>query len=249
VLSFAFVPLFGLLVVARGRNADWDFRNYHWYNPYAWLTGRRGFDVAVAHHATYYNPLPDVPAYLAAQVLPGWTVAFLLGCVHGLNLVLLYRLARHALAAQPNTRAEWVALGLALAGSTGGMALILVGNPSNDLTVSVLVLLALLAIVRAEPQPAGGGVARFALAGIACGTAIGLKLTMAPFAFGLAAGVFAMRAPLHTRLARTTALGIGGALGVLAFGGALSSSSRYSRPNAARAFSSLSASVNSRTML
>ena len=222
LLAAALMPLFGLLVVARGRNADWDFRNYHWYNPYAWLTGRHELDVAVAHHATYYNPLPDVPVYLAAQVLPGWGVAFVLGCAHGLNLLLVYRLARHALGAQAHTRAEWIALALAVAGTTGGMALVLIGNASNDLTVSLFVLLALLVIVRHDsfrPAPRGD-LARFVVAGLVCGSAIGLQLTMAPFAFGLAAGVFAMRAPLRTRLVRTSVLGVGGAVGVLAFGGA-----------------------------
>ena len=76
ILACAFVPLFGLLIVVRGHDADWDFLNYHWYNAYAWLTDRRGFDVAVAHHATYYNPLADVPVYLAARIFPlvsaGW---------------------------------------------------------------------------------------------------------------------------------------------------------------------------------
>ena len=44
-----------------GQSTSWDLRNYHWYNPYALLTGRMGFDAAVAHHATYYNPLIDLP--------------------------------------------------------------------------------------------------------------------------------------------------------------------------------------------
>ena len=100
ILACAFVPLFGLLIVVRGHDADWDFLNYHWYNAYAWLTDRRGFDVAVAHHATYYNPLADVPVYLAARMFPAWLVVFLLGSVHGLNLLLLYRLARVALPAE-----------------------------------------------------------------------------------------------------------------------------------------------------
>ncbi len=33
-LAAAFVPLFGLLVVLRSPDADWDFRNYHLYNAY-----------------------------------------------------------------------------------------------------------------------------------------------------------------------------------------------------------------------
>ena len=215
------MPLFGVLVVVRGHDADWDFRNYHWYDAYAWLTGRRGFDLAVAHHATYYNPLADVPVYLAAQVMPAWLVGFLVGCVHGLNLLVLYRLAHHALDARANTRSEWLALAIAVAGTTGGMFLILVGNASNDLTVSILILLALLAIVRDEAaETTRRDLPRFVLAGLAVGSAIGLKLTMAPFAFGIATGAFAMRAPLRNRLQRVACIGAGGVIGALAFGGA-----------------------------
>ena len=61
-----------LFVVALGKDMSWDFRNYHWYAPYAFLNGRMGFDVAVAHQATYYNPLLDVPFYwLASHTPPG----------------------------------------------------------------------------------------------------------------------------------------------------------------------------------
>lgn len=220
-LAAALVPLFGLLVVARGHDADWDFRNYHWYNAYAWLTGRRGFDVAVAHHATYYNPLADVPVFAAAQVLPAWCVGFLVGCMHGLNLWLLYRLSRAALGAPRGSSGDWLALAIAIAGTTGGMALILVGNASNDMTVSLLVLLALLLMVRAGESPIHDTreLWRFCAAGLAGGVAVGLKLTMAPFAIGLAIGALALRAPLRIRLRRIVTLGIGGLMGAALTGG------------------------------
>jgi hypothetical protein len=149
-LACAFVPLFGALIVVRGHDADWDFLNYHWYNAYALLTGRRGFDVAVAHHATYYNPLADVPVYVAAHILPAWLVGFLVGCVHGLNLFVLYRLARATLPAGRGTSGDWLALALAVAGTTGGMALMIVGNASHDMTVTLFVLLALLWMIRGD---------------------------------------------------------------------------------------------------
>ena len=216
ILACAFVPLFGLLIVVRGHDADWDFLNYHWYNPYAWLTDRRGFDVAVAHHATYYNPLADVPVYLAAQVFPAWLVSFLLGFVHGLNLLLLYRLARVALPAEAGTASDWLALALAVAGTTGGMALMIVGNTSNDMTVSLFVLLALLLMARAAESD---DLHWFGAAGLAGGVAVGLKLTMAPFAIGLAAGVLALRAPLPVRLRRLVVFGVGGVITAMIFGG------------------------------
>ena len=36
--------LFGLLALLMGQDADWDFRNYHWYNAYAFLNGRFTID-------------------------------------------------------------------------------------------------------------------------------------------------------------------------------------------------------------
>jgi hypothetical protein len=220
-LAAAFVPLFGLLVVLRGPDADWDFRNYHWYNAYAWLTDRHDFDVAVAHHATYYNPLADVPVFAVAQVWPAWLVGFLVGCVHGLNLWLLYYLARAALGAARGSGSDWLALAIAVAGTTGGMALMLVGNASNDMTVSLFVLLALLLIVRADDAQLHTvrELWRFGAAGLAGGMAAGLKLTMAPFAIGLAIGVLALRAPGLIRLQRIVCLGIGGFIGAALFGG------------------------------
>ena len=218
ILACAFVPLFGLLILVRGHDADWDFLNYHWYNAYAWLTGRRGFDVAVAHHATYYNPLADVPVYVAAHVLPAWSIIFLVGFVHGLNLLLLYRLARAALPAQSGSSGDWLALALAVAGTTGGMVLMIVGNTSNDMTMSLLVLLALLWMVRAA-QSDTDELLRYGAAGLAGGVAVGLKLTMAPFAIGLAIGALALRAPWQIRLRRVAMLGVGGAVGAAIFGG------------------------------
>ncbi len=217
-LAWALVPMFGLISLLHGRDVGWDFRNYHWYNPYAWLNGRSGFDVAVAHHATYYNPLADVPVFVAAHYLPTWLVGFAIGCVHGLNLVLLYRLARAAIGAQSASREDWLALALAVVGTTGGMALILVGNSSNDMTMTLFVLASLLLIVRVD------GIAtdawRFGAAGLVCGMAVGLKLTMAPFAIGLAIGVLTLAAPLRVRLQRIVMLGAGGFAGAALFGGA-----------------------------
>ena len=51
-------------VILMGKDTSWDFRNYHWYNPYQLLNGRMSMDVAVAHLGSYYNPFLDVPFYL-----------------------------------------------------------------------------------------------------------------------------------------------------------------------------------------
>src|SRR3954451_19652220 len=83
-----------LFVVWLGKDQSWDFRNYHWYIPYAFLHGRIGFDVAVAHQATYYNPFLDIPFYLLATHTPSWFALGVLGAVQGANIVPLYFLSR-----------------------------------------------------------------------------------------------------------------------------------------------------------
>ena len=219
--AWGLVLAFALFVLVRGKDVGWDFRNYHWYTPYALLTGRRGFDVAVGQHATYYNPLSDVPLYAASQVMPAWLVALFFGLFQGLNAILLYELARSSFEGPVDARRSWFALALAACGMLGGMTLLLAGTTSHDLTVSVFVLAALVLLMRLDPRAAGtrSDLWLAAGAGLAGGLAVGLKLTMAAYALGLAAGLLMLTAPWRARLTRLAALGAGGFVGTLIFGG------------------------------
>ena len=53
--------LFGLAL--QGMDANWDLRNYHLYNPHAWLTGRSAVDIAPAQLQGFHNPILDLPLY------------------------------------------------------------------------------------------------------------------------------------------------------------------------------------------
>src|SRR5664279_6006642 len=75
------IVFWGCYVLWLGKDTSWDFRNYHWYIPYAFLNGREGVDMLVAHQATYYNPFQDIPFYLLATHTPAWFALFTLGCV------------------------------------------------------------------------------------------------------------------------------------------------------------------------
>src|ERR1700734_3631580 len=84
---------FGMLAVALGQDANWDLRNYHWYNAYAFLNGRDGFDLLPSQTPYFYNPALDVPFYLLATHVPAKVAGFALGFVQGLNFILLFMLA------------------------------------------------------------------------------------------------------------------------------------------------------------
>src|SRR5579862_9754174 len=110
------ILFWGGYVLWLGKDTSWDFRNYHWYIPYAFLNGRLGFDVAVAHQATYYNPLLDVPFYWLASHTHSWFALGAMGAVQGANVIPLYVLARQAVTTEEHKLAAGA---LALLGVTG----------------------------------------------------------------------------------------------------------------------------------
>jgi hypothetical protein len=207
-------------VLVLGKDTSWDFRNYHWYAPYALLNGRLGFDVAVAHQASYYNPFLDVPFYWLAVHTHAWVALGLLGAVQGANVVPLYLMARSAL------RIPDYKLGagaLAILGQFGALTLTEFGTTYYDNVMSVLVLSGLAVLVLCRGTLREGPLGRAALiaggAGFLTGCAFGLKLPEMPFCVGFAVALLALRGDLKHQAVRLLAGGIGGALGVALFSG------------------------------
>ncbi|MDX2222394.1 MAG: hypothetical protein SFV21_06585 [Rhodospirillaceae bacterium] len=212
-------PAMGGVAMLLDQDANWDLRNYHWYNAHAFLTGRFGFDIAPAHTATFYNPLLDVPFYLLAQAVPARTAGFALGFVQGLNAAPLYLLARRlAPAAAGWGRGAGGAI-LAVAGLAGGGHFGLIGTTFYDNVLSILVLGALALALAADARSGVRRGVHFALAGLAIGAATGLKLPVAVFAFGLGLAALAAHGPVRTRLIDAAVLAAAGVAGLAATGG------------------------------
>jgi hypothetical protein len=205
-----------IFVLWLGKDQSWDFRNYHWYIPYAYLNHRMGFDIAVAHQGTFYNPTLDIPFYLLATHTHAWIALGTLGAVQGSNVVPLYLLARSTLAIEPRKQ---IAGAIALLGMTGGLMLGLAGTTYYDNVMSVFVLSGLAALVLNRETFATGpllhGAVIAALAGIATGMAVGLKLPEAIFALGFGAALILMPGDLQHRASRTAAGFVGGVIGLL----------------------------------
>ncbi|MBV9571371.1 MAG: hypothetical protein JO056_09035 [Alphaproteobacteria bacterium] len=209
-----------VFVVALGKDMSWDFRNYHWYIPYAFLHGRMNFDVAVSHQATYYNPILDIPFYLLARHAPSWFALGALGAVQGANIVPLYFLARTLL----RVRHREIAAGaLALFCATGSLTVSLAGQTYYDNILSLLILGALAIIVCNREVLRDGPVAHAlwtsGVAGLAVGAAIGLKLPEGLYAFGFAAALAVLPGTFARRLARLAAGAAGGLAGIGLFAG------------------------------
>jgi hypothetical protein len=210
----------GWAAVALGKDTGWDFCNYHWYDAYAFLNGRLGLDLAVAHHATYYNPLIHVPFYLLATAGTSWLALFYLGAVQGLTIVPLYLMSRSALSA---SLPRWSAPVLALISVLGSTAITMTAKTAYDNSIlSVLVLSSLATLIVARESLLVSPQAAFRvamLAGLLAGSAVGLKLVTTPFAIALAVVMAALPGSATLRITRLAGAAAGGALGVLLFGG------------------------------
>jgi hypothetical protein len=211
------VPVaFGFYAVSRGRDANWDLQNYHWYDAYALLDGRYDRDVAPAHTMSFLPPHLYVLWFLLGNALPARALAFIIGAVHSANLLLLYGLGLVTLPIERRLPREALALILATVGMCGGMSLGLLGTTFIDSVVTIGILASLLATIVSLPILTAGTAARAAwraaLAAVPAALAVSGKPTVATFALGIAVGLLLVEAPLPRRLWLFLWFGIGGTL-------------------------------------
>jgi hypothetical protein len=207
----------GLLSVATGLDVNWDLRNYHYYDAYAFLTGRLGWDVAPAQIQTYHNPLLDLVFYALVQEIPSpRIIAFAMALPAGIAAFFLLRMLAALFPAQVEGRALWIAAAFAI-GVTGASGRAVVGSTMNEWQPAMLLMISLTAIVGSMARDGTASLRAIALAGIATGLATGLKLTYAVFAAALLLASLATASPWRESAKRA------GILGAFLFAGFLAS--------------------------
>jgi hypothetical protein len=214
--------LFALVAVLLPQDNNWDLRNYHWYNPYALLEGRMGFDLAPAQTPTFYNPLLDVPFFLAAQAFPARILAFVLGLIQGCNFILLFFLARRTLTLKSDAAGILAAAAIALVGLVGAGHIPMIGTTFYDNILSLLVLGAMLTVVSAADLltagPMRAALVRVFVAGVLVGLAVGFKLPSQVFAVGVCFGLLFIPGALMRRFWLSFSCGLGVISGFLVTG-------------------------------
>jgi Glycosyltransferase family 87 len=192
-----------------GEDVNWDWLNYHEYNVWAVINNRYSIDALPAGFQTYFNPTVYFPVYYLRHLLPLPYGLMIIGAVHGLNLLLIYFLVRALLRETATASAIGAAI---LIAAVGPMTLSEVGTSFSDILTALPILVGCVLILSAGESQHG----RYILAGLLIGAAVGLKLTNAVYAIGAAAAVLAASRPVLA----TLCLGIGGAIGAVATGGA-----------------------------
>jgi hypothetical protein len=218
LLSFMFI--FGCYSLYLGQDVNWDLKNYHWYNPYAFLHNRMGFDLAPAQLQTYYNPLLDLPFYLFVNWIayPPF-IGFIMGSVHAIGVFFLYKIVDVLLPSPYPWRVPYLILAIFI-GATGTAALPVVGATFNDSHLAALVLcslyLAVRAVVDTSEEPPWK---LLALSGFIAGAATGLKLPYGVYAVAICLAFLAYRVTLKRNFISAFLFGVSVLAGFLVFDG------------------------------
>ncbi|WP_158046134.1 hypothetical protein [Skermanella pratensis] len=210
----------GLLSLHMGKSMAWDLLHYHYYNGYAFLNDRLGYDIVPAVFHTFLNPALDIAFYAGVEALPARAVGFILGAIHGVNVIMLFHCARLVLgprvrgfAAMPNLLPGF----LAVAGFGTAAAMGTLGSWHHDLIASLFFLGALL-ILLARPAagvPRAPKLLRPACAGLVVGIGLGLKLTLAPFVLAIVAAPLAAAGRVRDRMLACVAAGAAAGMGLM----------------------------------
>lgn len=218
------VPLAcGVLSLMLGQDANWDLKNYHLYNPWAWLNGRLGIDMAPAQWQSYFNPALDLVYHFLNAALPAPMAGFVMGALHGLNFVLLLAIADMVLQPLPASDRRRLPLLLAAAGMCSVAFLSELGNTMGDNLSALFVLASLCMLLRGWDRLSrrGAGAAMLSLAaGAVMGVGAGLKLTNATYALALCLALpLALPGSVQQRLRVAFLFGAGVLCGIAASAG------------------------------
>lgn len=207
---YIFPFLFAGFALFLGQDASWDFRNYHWYNAWAFVTGRYADnrDLMPSQGQFFFNPLLDVPFYLLATNVSPKIAYAVMGFVQGLNFPLIFLICQHVLRIEKHKNLTCAAL--ATLGMFSAMGIAEAGAQFNDNIVSLGILSSLLLLLRNLDKPE-----RMFFYGIPAGLAAGLKLTCISFCIGMCIALLVVTPDARRCFKIAVLFGLGIAAGLL----------------------------------
>lgn len=179
-ILICFCLISGLASLHLGQDINWDLRNYHFYNAYAFLTNRLIYDIAPAQVQTYNNPILDIPFYFiilakSHRILYG----FLIGAFHGINIWLVYMIAFLILTGINERKRHLLSIVAAITGYCGAASISEIGTTFQDNILSLFVLggLILIILIYRNKFLFKDSLKLLCIAGFLVGFGTGLKLT------------------------------------------------------------------------
>ena len=177
---YFFLFLFGggLLSMQLRYELSWDFANYHYFNAWAFVKDRVGYDFLVAGINTYFNPLIDVPLYYLIEYFndaPGF-IFFMQGLWAGAVAFVFYKFLRLFFDFS-GWRGRVSVILVWLIGITSWPFFMQIGSSTNEIQSSLLIMCGFYLLFKELLSAGSQRLKFFAAAGLLLGAAMGLKLT------------------------------------------------------------------------
>lgn len=187
---------FGLFAVHLGQDANWDLKNYHWYNAYSLLYHRLGWDIAPAMLMTYYNPLFDLVNYFIIQLSPTPKIAeFILGTFHGIAVYFLFKIAEFLIKTEiPLLRYFYIIVAVSI-GVTGAASYAQIGTTHNESQISIFIMAAVFCMLKFINDSESKHLYFCALSGFILGLGVGFKLTAISYAIAFFIALLVYKRP------------------------------------------------------
>lgn len=222
IFLFGFL-FFGAVSVWLGQDNNWDLRNYHFYNPYAYIEGRLELDYAPAQLQTFLTPTGDLLFYFFVTHLKPIWVGFFMGGIHGLNFGLVFAIAHQLLAGLTVKTRVGLSVLVSAVGLYGPVFIAELGASQNDVLTSLFVLASIFILIRRLSRsrtlalPEGRNA--LILAGVLIGLGAGLKLTVLIYVIGATLALLFTKGNWEYRIGIVTVWGVAVVIGFIIAGG------------------------------
>lgn len=209
----------GILSMILKYEMSWDFANYHYFGPWAFLNDRIGYDVAAAGYNAFYNPFMDMPLYYLVKYFNDYplVIHFMQGLWSGLILFVFFKIS--LLCFDSKILRGKIAVFLAfIVALTGNAFFMQIGTSSNDIQISTLVMISLYLLLKEINRDEMRGWL-FLLAGFIMGSAMGLKLTAVVYCISSGLSLILFYKNFKNPIKVIGLFALGGLIGFLVFEG------------------------------
>lgn len=167
---------FGMFSLIYGQDVNWDLKNYHYYNGWAFLNNRINTDITPNNglHG-YFSPILDSIQYLSLHYLPAVVYAFFAGCISGCAAFICYKLNKLIFSIiQDKKLRKTIVLYSTILSITGVANIIQVGTVTNENIVALLLIWSIYLLIRFYANYSFNVIS---VIGVLIGIALGFKLT------------------------------------------------------------------------
>lgn len=177
-ILFLFLVSGGLISVSLQYELVWDFINYHYFNAWAFVHDRVGYDLLLGGLNSFFNPLADIPLYYLIEYLNDYprVIYFIQGLWFGALWFAFYKIVLMYL--DTKTIRDKICVALCLLIALSGYAVFKqIGTSTNEIMIAFFVMAALYLLLNELFQQKTGSWKPFGFSGFLLGMAMGLKLT------------------------------------------------------------------------